>query len=57
MTYISDDGSLRIKGWIKNATNAAYLQGLFAIPLFGLGREGIYGVPRTYGIEVTKAFR
>ena len=56
VTYVSPDQSLRLKAWIKNATNQAYLEGMFVIPLFGLDREGIYGVPRSYGVELTKTF-
>ena len=56
LTYLSPDKTIRVRGWVKNATNQPYLEGLFAIPLFGLGREGIYGVPRTFGIELTKSF-
>jgi iron complex outermembrane receptor protein len=57
ITYVSPDDSLRIRGWVKNATNQAYLEGMFVIPIFNLGREGIYGLPRTYGVELTKTFR
>jgi iron complex outermembrane receptor protein len=56
ITYVSPDQSLRIKGWVKNATNQAYLEGMFVIPIFNLGREGVYGLPRTFGVELTKTF-
>ncbi len=56
ISYVSADEKLRLRAWVKNATDQAYLQGIFAIPLFGLGREGIYGPPATYGVELTRNF-
>jgi iron complex outermembrane receptor protein len=56
LTYVTDDERLRVKAWIKNASDQAVLQGMFALPLFGLGREGIYGAPRTFGVELTRVF-
>ena len=42
--------------WGKNLTDHAVLQGVFAIDLFGLGREGIYAAPRTFGADLTWRF-
>lgn len=55
LTWRSDDGQYRARIYGKNLTNHAVLQGLFAIDLFGLGREGIYAPPRTFGAELTVA--
>ncbi|HEV2619632.1 MAG TPA: TonB-dependent receptor, partial [Acidobacteriaceae bacterium] len=54
ISYGTDDGKYLGRIWVKNATNQAYLQGIFALALFGIGREGIYGDPATYGIELTR---
>ena len=53
LTWRSKDDHYRIRAWGKNLTDHAVLQGVFAIDLFGLGREGIYAAPRTFGADLT----
>jgi iron complex outermembrane receptor protein len=56
VTWIAPDEKTRIRAWVKNATDRAILQGVFTITLAGIGREGIYGPPTTFGVEVTRTF-
>ena len=56
LTWRDKDDHYRVRVWGKNLTDHAVLQGVFAIDLFGLGREGIYAAPRTFGADLTWRF-
>lgn len=55
ITYRSPDERWSVRGWLKNATNKAALQGLVGAAEAG-GRLGIFNAPRTYSIELSAEF-
>ena len=54
VTYVSSNEKWRVRAYIKNATDQAYLQGM--LNSAGTGRLGVYAAPRVYGVELTATY-
>ncbi|MBN9578881.1 MAG: TonB-dependent receptor [Alphaproteobacteria bacterium] len=54
VTYISADEKWRIRAYVRNATDEAYLEGM--LNSAGTGRLGVYAPPRLYGVELKLAY-
>ena len=54
VTFTSLSGRYVVRGWMKNATKKAYLEGLFSTAI--IQRAGTYAPPRTAGVELTARF-
>jgi iron complex outermembrane receptor protein len=54
ITYLSSNEKWRVRAYIKNATDEAYLQGM--LNSAGTGRLGVYAAPRVYGVELTATY-
>ena len=56
LTWMSEDATLRVTGYLKNIADERYIIGPVSV-LDSLGTYNqIYGDPRTFGVSVTKEF-